>query len=125
MPSRREGATVLVVDEHETARSLLRRLVEMGWGWPVVGEAGDGLEAARVSRELRPDVVLAGGTVPNLGLAGELVGTSTLLVGLTHSPGQRLSATCLQVSKTLPVDKMREAVAGELHRRGVLMGHGA
>src|SRR5919106_3425282 len=108
MPTR-GSATVLIVDEHEATRSLLRRLVESGWGWPVVGEATHGLEAVRATRELRPDVVLAGGTVRHLRLAEELVGRTTLLVGLTHSPGQRLGAACLPVPRTLPTGKIREA----------------
>ena len=47
---------VLVVDDAKFMRHLLKNIL-VGMGWEVVGEAGNGKEAADKYRELSPDVV--------------------------------------------------------------------
>ena len=50
---------ILVADDHLVVRKGLRLLLEeMGEGFTLVGEAGDGKEAIRLTGELQPDVVL-------------------------------------------------------------------
>lgn len=48
---------VLVADDSPLAREVLRALLESDPGIRVVGEAGDGLEAAAMARALKPDLV--------------------------------------------------------------------
>lgn len=50
--------TVLVVDDQSLIRSAVRDLLESAPGITVVGEASDGAEATRRTRDLRPDIVL-------------------------------------------------------------------
>lgn len=50
--------TVLLVDDHVLVRRGFRRLLEDDPALSVVGEAGDGDEAARLTRELAPRVVI-------------------------------------------------------------------
>jgi two-component system, NarL family, response regulator DegU len=56
---------LLLADDHTMLRQSLRRTME-DEGLEVVGEAGDGDEAARLADELKPDVVLMDVSMPVL-----------------------------------------------------------
>jgi len=60
------GRRTLVVDDHPLTRAALVGLLEQ-YGFPVVGEAGDGEEAIELARGLRPDLVLLDLAMPGLG----------------------------------------------------------
>jgi len=55
---------ILVVDDHEVVRGLLRLLLETENGWEVCGEAADGDEAVERSRILHPDIVVMDAVMP-------------------------------------------------------------
>jgi NarL family two-component system response regulator YdfI len=58
---------ILVADDHLVVRKGLRLLLEeMGEGFALVGEAGDGKEATRLTDELQPDVVLMDVRMPGM-----------------------------------------------------------
>ena len=50
--------TVLLADDHHVVRRGIRALLESELGIQVVGEAGTGVEAARLTQQLRPDVLI-------------------------------------------------------------------
>ena len=56
---------LLLADDHRMLRDSLRSSLEEQ-GFDVVGEAGDGAEAVRLTQALRPDVVLMDVSMPNL-----------------------------------------------------------
>jgi two-component system nitrate/nitrite response regulator NarL len=49
---------ILIADAHAMFRDALRSLIEQEPGFQVVGEASDGLEVARLVKELSPDLLL-------------------------------------------------------------------
>ncbi|MBI4302543.1 MAG: response regulator transcription factor [Chloroflexi bacterium] len=57
---------VLLVDDHPVVREGLRRVLNLGKGIQVVGEASDGEEALALAEKLSPDVVLMDIKMPNM-----------------------------------------------------------
>jgi len=56
--------TVLLVDDHSLVRRGFRRMLEDEADMRVVGEAGDGEEAIKLAKELRPQVVVMDCALP-------------------------------------------------------------
>lgn len=74
--------TVLLVDDHSLVRRGFRRMLEDEPDMKVVGEAGDGEEAVRMAKELRPQVVVMDCALP--GMNG-LQATREILEDASHT----------------------------------------
>jgi DNA-binding NarL/FixJ family response regulator len=61
-----EKISVLLVDDHSLVRLGFRRVLEDEPDLAVVGEAGDGTEALRLVKELRPRVVVMDSAMPGM-----------------------------------------------------------
>jgi DNA-binding NarL/FixJ family response regulator len=57
---------ILVVDDYEPFRRVLRLILELRDNLQIVGEASDGLEAVQKAKELRPDLILLDIDLPTL-----------------------------------------------------------
>ncbi len=56
--SRFRMTRILIADGSDVVRKLLKLLIESRAGWTICGEAVDGEEALRKSRELKPDLII-------------------------------------------------------------------
>jgi DNA-binding NarL/FixJ family response regulator len=83
--------TVLLVDDHGLVRRGFRRMLEDEPDMEVVGEAGDGEEATRLARQLKPRVIVMDCALPGMNgldatrqILAELPETAMLMLSM-HS----------------------------------------
>jgi NarL family two-component system response regulator LiaR len=57
---------ILLVDDHPLVRRALRDILEREADFQVIGEAGDGLEALKMTEEFGPDIVIMDISMPNM-----------------------------------------------------------
>ena len=96
------GARILIADEHPIIRDGLKRLLETEPGLRVVGEAGDGVAALQMVRQLEPDLLLLDLTMPRsagLNIVRALAAVSRLprTIVLTESIGQEQLMAALRL----------------------------
>ncbi len=79
--------TILIADDHPAFREGIRKLLDEREDIDVIGEAGDGADAVKLAKELKPDLVIMDITMPKLSgieatkqIKAELPGTAILLV---------------------------------------------
>lgn len=57
---------ILLAEDHETVREGLKLLIDSQTDMQVCGEAGDGVTAIRLAKELTPDVIVMDVTMPEM-----------------------------------------------------------
>jgi DNA-binding NarL/FixJ family response regulator len=101
---------LLIADDHPIFREALAKLLTAEPGFHVIGQAGNGAEAVRLARNLKPDVLLLDLAMPGLhGLAAlrELAAASPLV--------------CRIVLLTAAVERAQILEALRLGARGVVL----
>ena len=83
--------TVLLVEDHELLRKVLRRSLDDDPDVSVVGEAGDGVEAVRLTSQLEPQVVVMDLDMP---LMDGLTATENILAAQPGTAVVMLSMSC-------------------------------
>lgn len=112
---------ILMVDDHPLVREGLRAVIDLEDDLTIVGEAGDGSEAIRMARHLRPDVILMDLLMPKLGggtaIASILADdpTARILVLTSTDNVEEILATVRAgalgyVSKNAPPGELLEAI---------------
>jgi DNA-binding NarL/FixJ family response regulator len=57
---------ILIVDDSDTVRKVIRLFLETHTGLEVCGEAGDGVDGIEKAKQLRPDLVLLDLAMPRM-----------------------------------------------------------
>jgi CheY-like chemotaxis protein len=102
---------VLVVDDAEELRMLLRMRMEARSGLTVVGEAGDGVAAVELASELQPDLVMLDVAMPRMD------GLEALPLIRAAVPGVRV-VVLSGFNQTTLAEKAREAGADQYVVKG-------
>lgn len=67
MPEASHEIRIAIADDHQIFRDGLKRLLESEPGFKVVAEAADGEDAVRMTREVKPDILLLDVAMPRMG----------------------------------------------------------
>lgn len=104
---------VLLVDDHHLVRRGFRRLLEDEPDISVLGEAGDGDEAIRLARRLKPQVILMDCALP--GTSG-LIATKKILEEL---PGAAILMLSMHSEDTLVRQALEAGASGYVLKNAV------
>jgi DNA-binding NarL/FixJ family response regulator len=103
------GVRILIADDSELTRRMLRSLLQANSEWQVCGEAENGSVAVQVAIELRPDVIILDLTMPEVSglgaarlISAALPNTPIILHTMHAVPGLEVEATKNGVTKVLP-----------------------
>jgi DNA-binding NarL/FixJ family response regulator len=67
MPDVTREVRIAIADDHQIFRDGLKRLLESEPGFTVIAEAADGVDAIRITRDAKPDILLLDVAMPRMG----------------------------------------------------------
>jgi two-component system response regulator NreC len=106
-------ARILIADDHGVLRAGLRALLNAEPDLTVVGDAADGDEAIRLTRELQPDVVLMDISMPGCG------GIEATRRMMQAQPNVRVLILTIHEDETLLREAIRAGASGYIVKRAV------
>ena len=99
---------VLIVDDHQITREGIRSMLEREPDMKVLGEAEDGRAAARMARELGPDIIVMDVCMPDM---NGIVATSIIL---SESPKIKVLALSMLDDRRFVYNMLRAGASGYL-----------
>jgi DNA-binding NarL/FixJ family response regulator len=103
-----QPTTIVLADDHHIVREGLRALLETEPDFRLLGDAGDGLEAVRLTERLKPDVLIVDLIMP--GLSGIEVARQ-----VTHRvPKTRVLVLSMHASDAYVLEALKNGVTGYL-----------
>ena len=121
MPDAPRRVRIGIADDHEIFRDGLRRLLESERGFEVIAEAADGVDAVRVAREAKPDILLLDVAMPRMGgletlSAPELQLTRVILLTAAIDPSELLRAVQLGARGVVLKESATRHLIDGIHR---------
>ena len=100
--------TIVIAEDHHVVRDGLRALLTAQKDFQLVGEAGDGLEAAQLVEKLKPDVLVLDLTLPRLH------GLEVARQVKKSSPKTRVLILSMHANEAYVLEALRNDAAGYL-----------
>jgi len=104
------GVKILLVDDHQIMRDGLRSLIEKRPGMEVVGEAENGRIAVKLTRQLKPDVIVMDINMPDLN------GIDATRQIVAEFPGTKIIAFSMHIDHQFVAGALKAGVSGYLQK---------
>lgn len=98
--------TILLADDHHIVRQGLRALLESEKDFYLIGEAGNGLEAIQLVKNLQPDVLIVDLMMPGLN------GLEVIRQVNQHSPKTRTVVLSMYANEAYILEALRNGATG-------------
>ncbi|HVV69739.1 MAG TPA: response regulator [Gammaproteobacteria bacterium] len=102
---------VLLVDDHELVRTAFKLMLNDAQDFEIIGEAENGEDAIRLTRELSPDVIIMDLNMPGIG------GFEAIARLLRSNPLTKILIVSARVDGLIPARLIEMGVAGYLSKQ--------